>query len=130
MADSDKMTLQERGKYLRKMQKRYRKADKDAIGKLVDELQAVGVTRVLAMLVTPASAAYLLSRRLPMMMLSAAIMGCLAAILGLYSSYYVNVASGPAIVLVETALFALAFLAAPKRGVFWSWLHSRRAEAN
>ncbi len=41
MADSDKMTLQERDQYLRKMQKRYRKADKDAKGRLLDEMQAV-----------------------------------------------------------------------------------------
>jgi len=41
MADNDKMTLQERDKYLRKMQKRYRKGDKLTKGKLLDEMQAV-----------------------------------------------------------------------------------------
>jgi hypothetical protein len=41
MADNDKMTLQERDKYLRKMQKRYRKADKLTKGKLLDEMQTV-----------------------------------------------------------------------------------------
>ena len=41
MADSDKMTLQERNKYLRKMQKRYRKADQRTKGKLLDEMETV-----------------------------------------------------------------------------------------
>jgi hypothetical protein len=41
MADSEKMTMQERDKYLRNMQKRYRKADKDTKGKLLDEMETV-----------------------------------------------------------------------------------------
>jgi len=41
MADSDKMTLQERNKYLRKMQKQYRKADQRTKGKLLDEMETV-----------------------------------------------------------------------------------------
>jgi ABC-type Mn2+/Zn2+ transport system permease subunit len=53
-----------------------------------------------------------------MMGLAAAI-GAFSGIAGLYLSYYVNVASGPAIVLVCTAIFLLAFLFAPTRGYVW-----------
>lgn len=82
---------------------------------IVISLRAVGVALVLAQLVTPAATAYLITRRLPTMMLGAASIGVLTGILGLYLSFYVNVASGPAIVLVETALFGLVYLLAPRR---------------
>ena len=93
---------------------------------IVISIQAVGVALVLAMLVTPASTAYLISRRLPSMMLLSAGIGSFSAVLGLYLSFYINVASGPAIVLVETVIFMLAFAFAPRRGALWELLHSRR----
>jgi len=94
---------------------------------IVVSLQTVGVALMVAMLVTPAATAYLLTRRLPAMMLTGAAIGAVSAVSGLYLSYYVNVASGAAIVLVCTALFILAFLFAPSRGVLWSYLQRRRA---
>ena len=93
---------------------------------IVISLQAVGVALVLAMLVTPASSAYLLTRRLPSMMLLGALIGALSSVLGLYLSFYINVASGASIVLVATAIFAIIFVVAPQRGAFWSWLSVRR----
>jgi len=86
---------------------------------IVIALQTVGVALTVAMLVTPAAAASLLSRRLPVMMATAAAIGAFSGVAGLYLSYYVNVASGPAIVLVCTAIFLLAFLFAPSRGLIW-----------
>lgn len=93
---------------------------------IVISIQAVGVALVLAMLVTPASTAYLISRRLPSMMLLSAGIGSFSAVLGLYLSFYINVASGPAIVLVETVIFMLAFALVPRRGALWELLRSRR----
>ena len=81
---------------------------------IVISIRAVGVALVLAMLVTPAAAAHLLTRRLPSMMLLAALIGAASSIVGLYLSFYANVASGPAIVLAETAVFAAAFLLSPR----------------
>lgn len=75
---------------------------------IVVSIQAVGVALVLAMLVTPAAAAYLLTRRLPFMMLTGAAIGALSAFLGLVLSYYTDVPSGPGIVLTATAFFVLA----------------------
>nr|HMN31667.1 metal ABC transporter permease [Caldilineaceae bacterium] len=88
-------------------------------GAIVVSLQTVGVALVLAMLVTPAAAAQLLTRRLPTMMLTAAAIGAFANLSGLYLSYYINIASGPTMVLVATLIFALVFLFAPQRGMIW-----------
>ncbi len=72
--------------------------------------QAVGVALMVAMLVTPAAAAYLLTKRLPLMMILAAVIASVSGVIGLYLSYYVNVASGPAIVLMATLFFILAWI--------------------
>ncbi len=93
---------------------------------IVVSIQVVGVALVLAMLVTPAAAAYMLTRRLwPMMVLGAAF-GVISTIIGLYLSFYFNIASGPAVVLVETAIFGVVFIFSPQRGVVRTWLHRRR----
>ncbi len=86
---------------------------------IVVSLQTVGVALVAAMLVTPPAAAYLLTRRLPVMMLVSALIGVLSAVGGLYASYYLNVATGGAIVLVASGIFVLVFLFAPQRGALW-----------
>jgi ABC-type Mn2+/Zn2+ transport systems, permease components len=86
---------------------------------IVVSLQTVGVGLVAAMLVTPGATAYLLTRRLPTMMMVAALIGAVASISGLYLSYYINISSGAAVVLVATALFTVVFLFAPERGVVW-----------
>lgn len=92
---------------------------------IVVALQTVGVALVIALLVTPASTALLLAQRLPVVMALSAVAGALASVVGLYASYYLNIASGPAIVLAATALFALAFLFAPQRGVAWTRRQNR-----
>lgn len=90
---------------------------------VVVSLQTVGVGLVAAMLVTPAATAYLLTRRLaPMMFISAGI-GAFSSIAGLYASFYINVASGAAVVLVATLIFLIAFLFAPERGIVWRSIH-------
>jgi len=73
-------------------------------------LQTVGVALMVAMLVTPAATAYLLTQRLWIMMALAAVLASLAGVIGLYLSYYLSIASGAAIVLTATAFFLLAFL--------------------
>jgi manganese/iron transport system permease protein len=72
-------------------------------------LQTVGVALMVAMLVTPAATAYLLTNRLPKMMLLAAIFASLSGIIGLYLSFYLSIASGAAIVLTATFFFLMAF---------------------
>jgi manganese/iron transport system permease protein len=86
---------------------------------IVVSLQTVGVGLVAAMLVTPGATAYLLTRRLFPMMLLAAGIGALSSLIGLYLSFYLDVASGAAVVLTATAVFLLVFLFAPRRGLVW-----------
>ena len=93
---------------------------------IVVSLQTVGIGLVAAMLVTPGATAYLLTRRLAPMMVIAALIGVLSSILGLYLSYYLNIVSGSAIVLVATVFFLLAFFFAPQKGWAWQRLHSQR----
>lgn len=93
---------------------------------IVVSLQTVGIALMVAMLITPAATAYLLTRRLPLMMALAACLGAASGVVGLYLSYYAGIASGAAIVLVCSAFFALAVLFAPRRGV----LVNRRARAS
>jgi len=95
---------------------------------IVVSLQTVGVGLVAAMLVTPAATASLLTRRLPAMMAVAALVGAVSSVTGLYVSYYLDVASGAAIVLAATVLFVAAFVFAPGRGLVWRG-RLRRASA-
>ena len=94
---------------------------------IVVSLQTVGVGLVAALLVTPAATAYLLTRRLWTMMLTAALIGAASSVVGLYLSYYLNVASGAAVVLTATAVFAVAYVAAPRRGLLWRSRPRRQA---
>jgi len=91
---------------------------------IVVSLQTVGVGLVTALLVTPAATAYLLTRRLAAMMAVSALVGAFSSVAGLYVSYYLDVASGAAVVLTATAAFLIAYVAAPRRGLL-----ARRAAA-
>lgn len=89
---------------------------------IVISLQTVGVALVAAMLVTPPATAYLLTRRLPAMMLLSACFGAFASVVGLYASFYANVASGAAIVLTATVVFTLVYLFSPQKGILTNML--------
>lgn len=91
---------------------------------IVISLQAVGIILVVAMLVTPAATAQLLTVRFGRLMGAAIAIGILAGVGGLYLSYWLNVASGATIVLVETGLFLLALALGPRVGLL-----SRRRRA-
>jgi len=84
---------------------------------VVVSLQTVGVGLAVAMLVTPAAAAYLLTRRLMQMMVISALIGAFSSLIGLYISFYLNIVSGSAIVLTATLFFLVAFLFNPRQGV-------------
>lgn len=77
---------------------------------VVVSLQTVGVALMVAMLVTPAATASLVTKRLPKMMALAAAIAAFSGVAGLYFSYYLSVASGAAIVLTCTAIFGLVWL--------------------
>lgn len=84
---------------------------------IVASLKAVGVVLVLSLLITPAATAYLLVTRLHQMMLVGVGFGVLSSISGMYLSYFYNLPSGPAIVLVASGWFIVAFLFSPSQGI-------------
>lgn len=92
----------------------------------VASLQTVGIILVVAMLITPASTAYLLTNRLSVMIVLSASFGVLSAVIGLYFSFVHNLPSGAVIVLVTTVLFAIAFVFSPKQGILWRSLRTRK----
>lgn len=84
---------------------------------IVASLRTVGIIMVIAMLITPGATGYLLTYRMPKMIAVALLSGNIAAISGLYLSYYFNLATGAVMVLVSTILFILTFLFSPSQGV-------------
>jgi manganese/iron transport system permease protein len=84
---------------------------------IIASMKAVGVILVISLLVGPALAAYLLVKELHQMMILGAVMGVLASVGGVYLSYYLNLPSGPAIVLVSSSLVVLALLFSPSQGI-------------
>lgn len=96
----------------------------------VASLQTVGIVLVVAMLITPAAAAYLLTDRLSIMIFLAAGIGVVSSVAGLYFSFTYNLASGAAIVLAATAIFILVFLFSPKHGLLWKTLKVRKKRAS
>jgi len=95
----------------------------------VASLQTVGIILVVAMLITPAATAYLLTNRLWIMIYLAAGIGALSSVIGLYFSFTYNLASGATIVLVAAFLFGLAFFFSPSQGLFWKSLKIRKNKA-
>lgn len=95
----------------------------------VASLQTVGIILVVAMLITPASTAYLLTDRLSIMIFLSALFGAIAAIVGLYLSFTYNLASGATIVLVATVLFIVAFVFSPKQGILWRTIRSNKQKS-
>jgi iron/zinc/copper transport system permease protein len=83
----------------------------------VTSLQTVGIILIVAMLITPAATAFLWTNSLTKMLIIASTVGVLASVLGLYFSYTMNWASGPAIVLVAAVMFLVSFIISPKQGI-------------
>ena len=81
-------------------------------------LQTVGIILVVAMLITPGATAYLLTDRFDRMTLLAVISSSFSSVLGVYISYWSDIETGGSIVLVQTLIFLIAFLFAPRYGIF------------
>lgn len=92
----------------------------------VASLQTVGIILVVAMLITPAATAYLLTNRLSLMICWAAGLGLVSAFSGIYLSFTYNLASGATIVMTSTLLFLTALLLSPSQGLIWRGLQARR----
>lgn len=82
---------------------------------IVVAMKAVGVLLVIAMLITPPATAYLWVRRFVSMMLLAIAIGSGSSLVGLYLSFFWDLPSGPAIVLVASVVFVVTLLINPRR---------------
>lgn len=93
---------------------------------VVISVQTIGNILVLALLITLAAAARMLTDRVATMMIISPAIGSLGAFLGIWASWAWDVPTGAMIVLILTAIFILVWLFAPKRGVVTGWLHATR----
>ena len=84
---------------------------------VVAALQTVGAILVIAMVVTPGATAYLLTDKFNRLLIIAVLLGAGTSAVGVYLSYYLDGATGGVIVCLQTLLFLLAFLFAPKYGL-------------
>ena len=96
----------------------------------VAAMQTVGAFLVIAMVVTPGATAYLLTDRFQRLIVIAAALGAGTSIVGAYLSYFLDGATGGIIVVLQTAIFLLAFLFAPKHGLIAARRRSRLALEN
>ena len=92
---------------------------------IVISIQTIGNILVLALLVTPAAAARVLTDRLGVMMLVAPVIGGCSALVGLYISWSLDLPAGGTIVLVATVVFLLAWIFAPRHGLLMKYLRGR-----
>lgn len=91
-------------------------------------LQAVGVVLVVAMLIIPGAAAYLLTDRFSTMLLLAPTISVCCAVSGLYTSYYLDTAPGGMVVLMQSLVFAAVYLLSPRHGLVRARLHARQRQ--
>jgi manganese/iron transport system permease protein len=94
---------------------------------IVASLKAVGIILVVAMLVAPGAIAYLLTDRFERMLLIATVVATGSSVFGTLFSFHIDGATGACIVLVQAAIFVLAFIFAPKRGLIAAARATRRA---
>ena len=84
---------------------------------VVAAMQTVGAFLVIAMVVTPGATAYLLCDRFPRLIVTSTLIGAATSFVGAYISYFLNGATGGVIVLLQTLVFLVAFVFAPKHGL-------------
>lgn len=84
---------------------------------VVAAMQTVGAFLVIAMVVTPGATAYLLCDRFPRLIVTSVLIGILTSFIGAYASYFLDGATGGIIVTLQTLVFLIAFVFAPKHGL-------------
>jgi manganese/iron transport system permease protein len=97
---------------------------------VVAAMQTVGAFLVIAMVVTPGATAYLLCDRFPRLILTSVAIGTVTSFVGAYASYFLDGATGGIIVTLQTLIFLLVFLLAPKHGLLAARRKAARALRN
>lgn len=83
----------------------------------VAALQTVGAFLVICLVITPGATAYLLADRFPRLLTIAVAIGAVTSFIGAYASYFLDGATGGIIVVLQTLIFLIAFVFAPKHGM-------------
>ena len=94
---------------------------------VVAAMQTVGALLVIAMVVTPGATAYLLCDRFPRLIVTSVLIGSLSSFFGAYVSYFLDGATGGIIVTLQTLIFLIAFVFAPKHGLLAARRKARMA---
>ena len=94
---------------------------------VVAAMQTVGAFLVIAMVVTPGATAYLICDRFNRLLMTSVAIGAGTSFVGAYVSYFLDGATGGIIVALQTLIFLLAFIFAPKHGLLASLAKSRAA---
>jgi manganese/iron transport system permease protein len=84
---------------------------------VVAAMQTVGAFLVIAMVVTPGATAYLLCDRFPRLIVTSVSIGTVTSFVGAYASYFLDGATGGVIVCLQTLIFLIVFVLAPKHGL-------------
>ena len=94
---------------------------------VVAAMQTVGAFLVIAMVVTPGATAYLFCDRFPRLIVTSVVIGSVTSFLGAYLSYFIDGATGGVIVCLQTLMFLLAFIFAPKHGLLAARRKAKRS---
>ncbi|MEM6711124.1 MAG: metal ABC transporter permease [Pseudomonadota bacterium] len=94
---------------------------------VVAALQTVGALLVIAMVITPGATAYLLCDRFPRLILTSILIGTGTSFVGAYASYFLDGATGGIIVTLQTLVFLVTFVFAPKHGLLAARRKARQA---
>ena len=97
---------------------------------IVAAMMTVGAFLVIALVVTPGATAYLLCDRFPRLIALSVFIGAVTSFVGAYASYFLDGATGGIIVVLQTTVFVVAFIFAPKHGILASKRIAREAIAN
>ncbi len=97
---------------------------------IVAAMMTVGAFLVIALVVTPGATAYLLCDRFPRLIALSVMIGAVTSFVGAYASYFLDGATGGIIVVLQTTVFVIAFIFAPKHGILASKRIAREAIAS
>ncbi len=95
---------------------------------VVAAMQTVGVILVVALLITPASTALLLTNKLRRVLLLSAIIGFLSSLSGLFLSILFEMPPGPAIAVTATVIYLMVALVSPEHGLIAKWIRKSKQE--
>ena len=94
---------------------------------VVSGVQIAGVILVVALIITPAASAYLLTDRLDRMLVVSALLGVTGFWLGFLIANLFGAATGSSVVITMTAIFVVCLIVAPNYGLLADWQRKKNS---